>query len=68
MVRQNKSAIQAIEKTRTRCWRKDWVLEFDIKGLFDNIRQEHSKIKYSVTIIHNKHILILSTIMYKSMY
>lgn len=34
--RPNKSAIQAIEKTRTRCWRKDWVLEFDIKGLFDN--------------------------------
>jgi RNA-directed DNA polymerase len=38
--RPNKSAIQAIEVTRTRCWRKDWVLEFDIKGLFDNIRQD----------------------------
>lgn len=35
--RPNKSAIQAIEKTRIRCWRKDWVLEFDIRGLFDNI-------------------------------
>jgi len=35
--RPNKSAIQALEVTRTRCWRKDWVLEFDIKGLFDNI-------------------------------
>ena len=23
--------------TRTRCWRYDWILEFDIKGLFDNI-------------------------------
>ena len=23
--------------TRERCWRYDWVLEFDIKGLFDNI-------------------------------
>ena len=23
--------------TRERCWKYDWVLEFDIKGLFDNI-------------------------------
>jgi RNA-directed DNA polymerase len=23
--------------TRQRCWQYDWVLEFDIKGLFDNI-------------------------------
>ncbi len=23
--------------TRKRCWRYDWVLEFDIRGLFDNI-------------------------------
>jgi group II intron reverse transcriptase/maturase len=36
--RPNKSAIQALEVTRTRCWRKDWALEFDIKGLFDNIQ------------------------------
>lgn len=35
--RPGKSAIQAIEVTRKRCWRYDWVLEFDIKGLFDNI-------------------------------
>lgn len=35
--RPNKSALQAIEVTRKRCWRHDWVLEFDIKGLFDNI-------------------------------
>ncbi|SHJ89744.1 group II intron reverse transcriptase/maturase [Hathewaya proteolytica DSM 3090] len=38
--RPNKSAIQALEITRRRCWRKDWVLEFDIKGLFDNIRHD----------------------------
>ncbi|MBU3192323.1 group II intron reverse transcriptase/maturase [Clostridium bowmanii] len=38
--RPNKSAIQALEVTRKRCWRKDWVLEFDIKGLFDNIRHD----------------------------
>jgi RNA-directed DNA polymerase len=35
--RPGKSAIQAIEITRKRCWRYNWVLEFDIKGLFDNI-------------------------------
>jgi group II intron reverse transcriptase/maturase len=39
--RPNKSAIQAIEATRKRCWRKDWMLEFDIKGLFDNIRHDY---------------------------
>ncbi|MBZ9609923.1 group II intron reverse transcriptase/maturase [Clostridium estertheticum] len=38
--RPNKSAIQALDVTRKRCWRKDWVLEFDIKGLFDNIKHE----------------------------
>jgi hypothetical protein len=24
-------------RTRQRCWKYDWVLEFDIKGLFDNL-------------------------------
>ncbi len=38
--RPNKSAIQAIGVTRKRCWKYDWVLEFDIKGLFDNIDHE----------------------------
>jgi len=35
--RPNKSALDAIGVIRQRCWRYDWVLEFDIKGLFDNI-------------------------------
>ncbi len=35
--RPNKSALDAVEITRRRCWKHDWVLEFDIKGLFDNI-------------------------------
>jgi len=35
--REGKSAIEAIRVTRKRCWKYDWVLEFDIKGLFDNI-------------------------------
>ena len=35
--RPEKSAIQAVGVTRKRCWRYDWLIEFDIKGLFDNI-------------------------------
>ena len=35
--RPGKSAHQAIAVTRKRCWWHDWVLEFDIRGLFDNI-------------------------------
>lgn len=35
--RPKKSAIDAIAITRQRCWQYDWVLEFDIRGLFDNI-------------------------------
>ena len=38
--RPNKSALDAIGVTRKRCWQYDWVLEFDIKGLFDNIPHE----------------------------
>ena len=35
--RPRKSALDAVGVTRKRCWKYDWVLEFDIKGLFDNI-------------------------------
>jgi len=35
--RPGKSALDAVAVTRKRCWRYDWLLEFDIKGLFDNI-------------------------------
>jgi RNA-directed DNA polymerase len=38
--RPGKSALNAIEVTRKRCWKYDWVLEFDIKGLFDNISHD----------------------------
>ena len=38
--RPGKSALDAIAVTRKRCWKYDWVLEFDIKGLFDNISHE----------------------------
>lgn len=35
--RPGKSALEAIRITRRRCWRYHWILEYDIKGLFDNI-------------------------------
>jgi RNA-directed DNA polymerase len=35
--RSGRSAKQAIAITRQRCWRYDWVVEFDIKGAFDNL-------------------------------
>lgn len=35
--RPGKSAIGAIQTTRQRCWKYDWVIEFDIRKLFDNI-------------------------------
>lgn len=38
--RHGKSALEAIETTRRRCWQYDWVLEFDIKSAFDNIDHE----------------------------
>jgi RNA-directed DNA polymerase len=38
--RPNRSAIDAVGITRERCWKMAWVLEFDIKGLFDNIDHE----------------------------
>ena len=38
--RPRKSALDAVGVTRKRCWKYDWVLEFDIKGLFDNISHE----------------------------
>lgn len=35
--RPGRSALDAVGVTRSRCWKYDWVLEFDVKGLFDNI-------------------------------
>ena len=35
--RPGKSAHDALATTRKRCWERDWVLEYDIRGLFDNI-------------------------------
>lgn len=38
--RPGRSAADALTATRKRCWKYDWLLEFDIKGLFDNIDHE----------------------------
>jgi len=38
--RPGRSAHDAIAIVRRRCWDYDWVVEFDIKGLFDNIDHE----------------------------
>ena len=38
--RSGRSAHDALAMTRKRCWKYDWVLEYDIRGLFDNISHE----------------------------
>jgi RNA-directed DNA polymerase len=57
--RPKKSALDAVGVTRKRCWKYDWVLEFDIKGLFDNISHDlllkairkHVKCKWALLYI-----------------
>jgi RNA-directed DNA polymerase len=38
--RPKKSAIQALTRTRERCWQYEWVIDLDIKGFFDNMDHE----------------------------
>ncbi len=38
--RPRKSAIQALDVARKRCWKFDWVIDLDIKGFFDNMDHE----------------------------
>ena len=33
-------ALEAIAVTRRRCWDYDWAVEFDIRGLFDNLAHD----------------------------
>ena len=57
--RPRKSALDAVGVTRERCWKYDWVLEFDIRGLFDNLPHDlllkavrkHVKCKWALLYI-----------------
>jgi RNA-directed DNA polymerase len=55
--RPGKSASDALAATRKRCWRYNWLLEFDIKGLFDNIN--HDLLVEQVSIHTDKPWIIL---------
>lgn len=44
--RPQRSALDAIDVTRKRCWKMPWVIEYDIVGLFDNI--DHEKMMKAV--------------------
>ena len=57
--RPNKSAHQAVEQARKRCWKYNWVIDMDIRGYFDNIPHEllmkavrkHTEIKWVLLYI-----------------
>ena len=38
--RPHKSAIQAVQTARKRCWEYDWVIDLDIQGFFDSLDHE----------------------------
>lgn len=38
--RPNKGTLDGIAVTRQRCWWYEWLIEYDIRGLFDNINHE----------------------------
>jgi RNA-directed DNA polymerase len=44
--RPGRSALQALERCRERCWRSDWVIDLDIKNFFDSL--PHSLIMRAV--------------------
>jgi RNA-directed DNA polymerase len=44
--RPNKQALEGVAIVRKRCWQHEWLIEYDIKGLFDNI--DHEKLMKAV--------------------
>lgn len=38
--RPGKTALEAVEVSRRRCWRRNWCIDLDIKGFFDNLDHE----------------------------
>ena len=55
--RPNKSALDAIGVTRQRCWQYSWLLEYDIRGLFDNL-DHHLLMKAVKKHTDNKWVLL----------
>jgi RNA-directed DNA polymerase len=35
--RPKRSALQAVERCRQRCWKKDWILDLDVQKFFDSV-------------------------------
>jgi RNA-directed DNA polymerase len=35
--RPRRSALDAVEKCRERCWRHDWVIDLDVSKFFDSV-------------------------------
>lgn len=56
--RPNRSALQAVGATRKRCWKFDWIVEFDIKAAFDNL--DHT---YLMALVR-RHVSCRWTILY----
>jgi RNA-directed DNA polymerase len=58
--RPKRSAHNALDQARKRCWKYDWVLDMDIKGFFDNIDHDllnkallkHTNLKWVVLYIN----------------
>src|SRR5215470_9630953 len=52
--RPRRSAQQALERCRERCWRSNWVIDLDIKNFFDSLPhslimravQKHTELKW----------------------
>jgi RNA-directed DNA polymerase len=44
--RPHKQALEGVAAVRQRCWEYEWLIEYDIKGLFDNI--DHEKLMKAV--------------------
>jgi len=38
--RPNRSALQAVEVTRRRCWEQQWVVDLDVQAFFDTVDHE----------------------------
>ncbi|MEU7900398.1 reverse transcriptase domain-containing protein [Nonomuraea sp. NPDC049152] len=35
--RPHRSALQAVEVCRRRCWKRDWVIDLDVASFFDSV-------------------------------